>query len=424
MGARIAPERRTRVDLIVTAVIVVAVVVAGALVWATSGARTSELTVAGDVPPAPEVAEATPTALREVWTARSAATPLPQLTQNSVLTADGGTVTAHDVRDGSPVWTYRRDLPLCGALAAWPSGENRVLAVYRNSRGCGEVTGLRGDTGARFGARSSDADDAVTLGYDGDHVLSAGTTRLETWGTNLVRGIEYGRVDAVVNPDVTPGREHCRIYSALPGGNRIGLIERCDGDVGYRLTVLGSSLDSKEKVIQWGTTMLTTTAHGPAPQIVSGGSGVFTVYDGGTDATGEVGRRPGARLRVYTAQAEALSQHTVEGPAQPPTGSVPVVDQGMVTFWTGAATVVIDASTGAPLFQALGTVGPGSVMAGELLLPMPGRISVRQLSDGREVRSIPVDRHGYDADRSRPVSVRVLGTSVVEQRGDTVVVLS
>ncbi|MCF8571174.1 hypothetical protein L5G32_12930 [Gordonia sp. HY002] len=415
MGVRIAPERRTRLDLIVTAVLVVAAVVVGVVVWAGSSARHSESDPAANAAAAPQPADASPGALEQVWSAPSAATTVPQLTAASVVVADGGTVRALDPTSGAQRWRYHRDLPLCGALAAWPGGEDLAVSVYRNSRGCSEVTALNGGTGLREAQRSSDADDTVALAFDGEYVMSAGPTRLETWGSNLVRGIEYGRVDAPVNPEVAPDRSNCRLYSALPGANRVAVVERCDGDLGYRLTVLGSAEDSDEKIVQWGTTMLTQTSHGPAPRLVAGGSTSFSVYDPGTDATGEVGRAPGPAIRVFTPEVAAVATRPVAGVAAP-AGS-PSVDSGVVMFWTGLGTVVLDGNSGNVMFEVPGTIGTGAVMAGELLLPMPGRISVRQLSDGRESRFIPIDRGGYDGN----VALRVLGDTVLEQRGPTVV---
>lgn len=415
MGARIAPERRTRLDLIVTAVLVVAVVVVGIVVWAGSSARLSESERAATAPaPAPSD-DASPASLREVWSSPSGATVLPQLTAASVVVADGGTVRALDPTSGTQRWRYHRDLPLCQALAAWPGGEDLVLGVYRNSRGCSEVTGLDGGTGMRTTERSSDADDAVNLSFDGDYVVSAGSTRLETWATNLVRGIEYGRVDAPVNPGVAPERSHCRLYSALPGANRVAVVERCDGDFGYRLTILGSAEDSEEKIVQWGTTMLTQTSTGPAPRVVAGGPMSFTVYDPGTDETGEVNSAPGPSVRVFSPEAESVSERRVAGVPEP--AGAPSVDSGVVMFWTGTNTLVLDGASGNVLFEVPGALGTGAVMAGELLVPMPGRVSIRQLPGGREVRSVPVDRGDYDGF----VALRVLGDTVVEQRGDEVV---
>lgn len=79
-------------------------------------------------------------------------------------------------------------------------------------------------------------------------MLAQGRTRLETWGSNLVRGIEYGRIEAPVKPDAQPQRTGCDISSAVLGGDRPALIEHCDDDHGYRLTVLGVNQDDDEKV--------------------------------------------------------------------------------------------------------------------------------------------------------------------------------
>ncbi|MBM7366206.1 Rv3212 family protein [Gordonia hydrophobica] len=416
---RIKPERRTRTDLIVTALIVVAVVVAGVAVWWTSSARHSDLQTATERAPVQLPAENVPRTLAVKWSAKSDVTSVPQITRDSVMSAADGTVTAHRADNGAQVWRYHRDLPLCAAAAGWQGGDNSVVTVYRNDRGCSEVTALRGVDGGRHGARTSDADDSVDLSIGADYALLYGPTRLETWGSNLVRGIEYGRVDAPVNPDVGPGRTGCRLYSALSGADRVALVERCDGDHGYRLSVFSADQTSDEKIRQWGTTMITTSAKGPAPRVIAATDSTIAVYDGGVDPTGTVGGPTGPRIRLFTAQAESAGEHPVAGDPGAPERSRPIVDQGVISFWTGKATVVLNANNGSPLFQVADAIGPGAVMAGQLLVPMPGVISVRRAYDGHEEFTIPVDR----GDQVRPVSLRVLGDTIIEQRGTDVVAL-
>lgn len=416
---RIKPERRTRTDLIVTALIAAIVVAAGVAVWWTSPARHTESVTATTPAPVQLPAENVPREISVRWSAQSDVTTVPQITRDSLVTASGGTVVAHRLSDGSDLWSYRRNLPLCAAAAGWTGGDNDVLAVYRNSRGCSEVTSLRGSDGARHAARTSDADDTVHLSIDTAYALLYGPTRLETWGSNLVRGIEYGRVTAPVNPDVAPDRTHCRLYSAVSGADRVAIVERCDDDPGYRLTVLSSNLTSDEKIRQWGSTLITTSAAGPAPRVVAATDSTIVVYDGGADPSGSVGGPQGPRLRLFTPQAESRSEHPVAGDAQVPERSDPIIDQGVVSFWTGKATVVLDASNGNPMFQVTDAIGPGAVMAGQLLVPMPGAISVRRVFDGHEEFSIPVDRGQVVG----PVALRVLGDTILEQRGTQVVAL-
>ena len=415
---RIKPERRTRTDLIVTTLLVVAAVVAGVAVWWTSSARQSHLETATQPAPVQLPAETVPRSVTVKWSAPSDVTSIPQITRDTVVAAADGAVTAHDV-DGRQVWRYTRNAPLCAVASGWQGGDNSVLTVYRNDRGCSEVTSLRGVDGSRHGARTSDADDTVDLAIGTDYALLYGPTRLETWGSNLVRGIEYGRIDAPVNPDVTPDRTGCRLYSALPGAGRVAVVERCDGDHGYRLTVLGADQTSDEKVRQWGSTMITTSARGPAPRVIAATESTVAVYDGGMDPTGTVGAPTGPRIRLFTPQTESSGEHPVAGDRGAPERSRPITDQGVVSFWTGRATVVLDANTGSPIFQVADAIGPGSVMAGQLLVPMPGGISVRRAYDGHEEFFIPVDR----GDIVGPVSLRVLGDTIIEQRGTELVTL-
>lgn len=416
----IAPERRTRTDLIVTALIVTMVVVAGVLVWWTSSARQSHLETATEQVPVQLPAENVPREVTEKWSAPSDVTSVPQITRDSVISAASGTVTAHRLDNGRQVWRYRRDLPLCAAAAGWQGGDNSVLTVYRNDRGCSEVMSLRGADGSRHGARSSDADTHTDLSIGTDYALLYGPTRLETWGSNLVRGIEYGRVDAPVNTGVGPDRTGCRLYSALSGADRVAIVERCDGDVGYRLTVLGADQTSDEKIRQWGTRMITTSAGGPAPRVIAATDSAISLYDGGSDSSDVVDAPRGPRVRTFTPQAEAGGDHPVAGDRAVPDRSRPIIDQGVISFWTGQSTVVLDASNGSPLFQVAGAIGPGAVMAGQLMVPMPGGISVRRAFDGHEEFRIPVDR----GDVAGPVSLRVLGDTIIEQRGTEIVALS
>ncbi|WP_454165242.1 Rv3212 family protein [Gordonia iterans] len=413
--ARIAPERRTRLDLLITAVIVVVTVVIALIVWLGSPARNTELSTAPSEPQTPLLTESLPESFVELWRAPSPVTRTPSIGRATVVTGDGGTVSGRDPETGEVLWHYRRDLPLCAAVAAWPGGENATLAVYRTSRGCSDVTALDSNTGDRKGNRTSDADAQITLSYDRTFALASGDTRLETWGTNLVRGIEYGRIDAPVNPESSPDRSSCRLHSALSGGDRVAVIERCGRDHGYRLSVLSSTLDSDEKVREWGSALITETAHGAPPVVVSVTSDTVTVYDGGADSGSD---RPEPVIRTFGADAHQRSARTVSGDVTPPAGSEPVTGNGLVTYWTGRSTVVLDAGTGEPTVQIADTVGPGEVATG-LLVPVTGAISVRDPANGHELRRIPVDRGGYTG----LVSLRVLGPYVIEQRGAEVVVI-
>ena len=415
-AVRVRPERRTRVDVLVSIAIVVVVAIGGALVWSVSPARH---TVSEPSTQAPEVASASSVPERVVpaWRATSSATQVPTLGRSVVITGDNGQVTGRDPLTGDIRWLYRRDLPLCGVNAAWATSNDETVAVYRNSRGCGEVTALDSGTGQRVGSRSSDADSAVRLVADGGYVVSQGDTRLETWGSNLVRGIEYGRVDAPVKPGVQPGRTNCRLLSSAVGGDRIAVIERCAGDPGYRLTVLGAVLDNDEKVKQYGSSLITDRTTGPAPILIGMSTSAIAVYDGGGNAIPAPTPAPGPTIKQYNTDGAQTGSNSVDGPIAPPTESVSLTSGGLTTYWTGNATVVLDGQTMRPLYQVPGTLGPGSVMAASLLLPSRSGISVRDPATGREQRTLAFSRDGYG---SGMIAVRALGDTIVEQWGATV----
>jgi hypothetical protein len=62
-------------------------------------------------------------------------------------------------------------------------------------------------------------------------------------------------------------------------------------------------------------------------------------------------------------------------------------------------------------------LGPGTTMAGKLLIPHTGGIGVYDLKTGTKQRFLPVARPAVDS----PIGLKALGTTIVEQRGDTVV---
>lgn len=402
------PERRTPVDLLIVAIIVVVVVVAGVAIWATSSVENTESDPSPVAATTPETATAVPAAFTEAWRAASGATAGPVIIGGVVVTGDGGTVVGHDPATGRELWSYQRDLPLCGVTGASASGRDYAVAVYRNARGCSEVTALYGATGQRATSRSSDADSSIDFSSDRDYVVAQGDTRLEVWRSDLVRTIEYGRVDAPVNPKSQP-RSGCELVSSAIRSPEVAVIERCGIEPGYRLTVLGATLDSNEKLEESGSTIITDNVGSP-PRIVAVGQNGIAVYVSS----------PGPMLETYAFDGTLQNRTTLLGDAVD-IKSKPIASGGVITFWTGKATVVLDAETLQARFQVPQTLGPGVVMAGSLLLPSPAGISEHNLIDGKPIRTIPVQRNGYTGG---VITLGVIGDEVVQQWGSTVSVLA
>lgn len=412
------PLRRRPIDFAVSAVIVVALVVVAVFAWHASSARRTTLSPATAAPTTPPYPDRTPARLVPRWHAASTATRSPQVTDTVVLTGDDGAVVAHDPHTGRELWRYHRDIPLCALLAAWSPSTPTALAAYRNSRGCGEITALDADLGKRRATRSSDADHAITLQSDGGYVLGVGATRLETWGSNLVRGIEYGRVDAPVKPDRGPRTgTGCEFSSGMTSGDRVAVIEHCDGDPGFRLTVLGAVLDKDEKITLYGSSVITSGTAFAAPTIVAMSESAIAVYDGGENSP----EPAPPTIRVFNSDGADTARQPVPGPRTPPTATTSVTSDGLTSVWTGQATVVLDGDSLRPRYTVPHTRGPGIVVGGQMMVPDDRGYVVVDPATGRRVGELAVPRASNGkAAESTPINPASLGDVILEQVGDTV----
>src|ERR1700756_3142678 len=141
----VRPERRTKGDVLAAAAIAVVVVVAAALIWWTSDARTTINRPAAVPAPAPTPAREVPATLNQLWIAASPATTAPVVVSGAVATGDGREVDGRDPGTGETRWSYARDSDLCGVSWVY----HLAVAVYKDDRGCGQVSTLDGDTGPR-----------------------------------------------------------------------------------------------------------------------------------------------------------------------------------------------------------------------------------------------------------------------------------
>ncbi|WP_430333501.1 Rv3212 family protein [Rhodococcus sp. ACT016] len=400
----LAPERRTRLDVAVAAVIAIVVAVAVTAIWTRSDARGTTSVTANTPAPEAGTALSVPETLTEIWHADSPVTAAPVVAGGAVATADGGTVTGRDRLTGAELWRYQRDMPLCGAIGAW----NTVVAVYRDQRGCSQVTQLDGATGERKAQRSSDADDAVTLSYDGTYVVSRGSERMEVWRSDLVRTLEFGRVDAPVNPGKQP-RTGCELSSAAAGGTRISVLMRCPGEAGDRLSVLDAVPKDNQEPKETGSNLV-GAADAPGTRLIAASGDRTALYLPASPLGG-------ARIAVYDGTGGEVASYPVAGPVS--ADATAARNGGVFTWWTGTELIALSTSELAPRWTMSGASGPGAIMAGSLLVPVPGGIAVVDPTNGMEQRRIPVARD----DETAPIATTVLGDVVLEQRGDQVFAL-
>ncbi|MGV0837510.1 Rv3212 family protein [Mycolicibacterium thermoresistibile] len=401
----VKPERRTRGDLIAALAIVAALAVAAALIWWTSDARaTISRPAAAPIPDLP-TADTVPSTLRELWSAPSPHTNRPVLAGNSVVTADGDSVHGRDAHTGAVLWSYARDRELCGVTSVY----DYAVAVYPDQRGCGQVSTIDGDTGRRGPARSGYADAEITLSSDGATVLSAGDSRLELWRSDLIRMLSYGYLDAQIKPDV-PTTPLCRLESAAASSSMVSVLEACPKHPDLRLTLLRVSDEEDVPELKY------VELPGIAPD-----SGARVIAVSGT-TTAVYLPTPTPVVNIVDETGTTVASTLVERSASPQATASRSDD--LITWWTGESVLVFEADglryryTVTPSAGDV-ALGPGTLLADRLLVPVTGGYDVFDPQTGAGQRHIPLSR----TPQQSAVIPLAAGTAVLEQRGDTLVAL-
>ena len=406
----IAPERRTRADVVAALVIALVVAVTAGVIWWTSDARATESRPAATQVPKPVAAKSVPASLRELWTAPSGHTTMPVVAAGAVVSGDGGTVAGRDPVTGQSLWTFRRDRELCGVTWLY----RYAVAVYPDSRGCGQVSTVDAGTGRRGPTRSGYADKTVTLSSDGSTVLSAGPTRLETWRSDMVRVIGYGEVDARVKPNQVGVGKGCELLSATGDSSNVAVIQACPNQADLKLTLLRAADQDDEPEVR-DVPLREMTA--------DSGARVLAVSDTSTAVYVPL---PQPRLAIFDETGNEVASEGLDVAPSPEGLQNNAVTRaaGLITWWTGHALVVFDSNRLAHRYTLTGAgprqpVGPATAMADKLLVPLTEGVGVYEASAGTLERVIPVDRGGYRG----PVVPNVVSSTLIEQRGGTLVAL-
>lgn len=398
----IRPERRTRADLIAAAAIAAVVLTIIAVFWWRSSERTTISRPAAGPAPSTTSASAVPSTLTQRWTAPSGATLAPILLSGNVITGHERTMAGLDPQTGEQRWSYARDLELCGVSYVY----DLAVAVYPDKRGCGQVSGIKAATGQRGPTRTSYADEVVTLSSDGSAVLSFGATRLELWRSDLVRMLSYGEIDAPIKPVNTKLGEGCTLMSASASDAAVGVLEACPEEKDLQLTLLKPAKEEDEPELK------TVPLAGVA---VDSDARVLAVV-GTTTAVYLPSPRP--EVVVYDETGSKVSSTPLPGPPKLMEELPAVTRAGeQITWWTGSAVMVFDnklayrytldaADRRTPL-------GPATVMAGRLLVPVADGLAVFNPTDGAYERTIPLQHPDGEA----AVIPAASGQMVIEQRG-------
>jgi hypothetical protein len=375
------------------------------LVWWTSDARATDSRPAAAPIPALTPAKTVPQSLRQLWTAPSGRTTMPLVIGGVVVTGDGRTVEGRDPATGNTLWSYTRDLELCGVSYVY----QYAVAVYPDTRGCGQVSTIDANTGTRGSARTSYADAEVTLASDGTAVLSTGESRLELWRSDMVRMLSYGALDARIKPDV-PTVPLCRLVSAQASSSAVSVLEACPRQPDLRLTLLRPSDEEDTPELKYV----------PQPGVPSDSDARVVAVADTTTAVYVPTPKPAVNIVDETGETIAST-----GLAHPPSPQATMSRPGdLITWWTGDSVMVFSANglgykyTVAPAGRNV-PVGPATIMAGRLLVPVTGGYDVFDPETGQGERHIPVTRPSTSA----PVVPAVAGSTLLELREDQIVAL-
>ena len=406
---RRSPWNRPR-DRLIAGLILVVALAAGLVVWAGGESRATISQTADPAPPLPDPPTAVPDSLTELWRAPDGAAPIPLAGNSDVVTASGGDIVGHDPLTGAVRWRYSRDLRLCTMADGW----SRALAVFRkdgvdNQSGCSEVIELDPDTGRRLAQRTGSAQLGTRLVTDGVYVTAYGPTLLDTWRDDLTQTSEYGEVPALVNPGKQP-RTGCTYGSVAAAASRIGVVERCPGDPGDRITLLQAvPKDADQPQVSYS-------------QILPGSSAQLVAMSGDYAAIAMPDQRV---LVIYGLSGGQVATYPLDLPAadlaHDPAGGVASISiaSSNVYWFTGSKVMALSRDNLAPLWTLGSALGPGVMFDHQLVVPIQGGLAVLNERDGSTIRTIGLDRHGYTG----PVRLTTIGPVLLEQRGDTVVAL-
>lgn len=397
----------------IAAVLIVAAVVAVvAWTWLDAPARNVDHVVAGpvaadstpgDAAPAPDRA---PAGFTQIWDVPAPKSTGPFTVDGLVIAADDRGVSAIDPATGESVWSYHRDIPLCASMIS----DGRVVTVFRGPAGCGEVTSLDAATGAYHATRRSLSSANVEPVRSNDRVGVRDASLVELWRDDLVRTVEYGRVEAAAEPGLQP-HPGCSVIDAATRGRVLAVVNDCPD--GHRLVLQEATPDESRSPEITGDVELP----GPARVAAIGQLGAAVAVDGHILAFALDGS-PGPTWAAPPSTLPATPPSAAAAPAPAPATVTADLPHHM-TWFTGTDLVALRPDDLSVDFVVPGALGTGAIVGEELLVPVRGGFARVSWSSGDTVGTVPMARP-----ESRPgdaVVTAVAGDVLVEKRGDRLV---
>jgi len=400
------PLRRTRGDLIATAVIAAVCVLLLLIAYFTAPIRQDELAPAAEEFPDAGILANVPNGLTESHALPDASpSPRPLVVNGLVITYADNTITATNPA-GETEWTYKRGPELCGMASAW----GNVVAVYRTKIGCGDVVSIKAATGQYVDTRSAISPEQVAVIASNDRVGTvgnAGISRAELWRSDLVRTVEYGELEARQEPETQPN-PGCTLTSALTRTELLAITERCEDGAWLRFQKTTPE-DSRKPEMHDGSVAIPEGAY-----LVGISQDAAAIHDPATSKVTSYDK-DGAELASTSVPESNLLADSAIGVADVQTADLP----HHMSYFDGNNLLLLDPATLAVTTIYQGALGTGAAIGGRLLYASSDGIAVADWDSETVEKVIPVDRGGFTGQ----VAVASAGPTVVEKRGADVVVL-
>lgn len=425
-----SPERRSRTDIIATAVIVAGLALGGAGVWLGSDAHSVQHHVAdGESKEIATSSEELPRDVRQLWTAKTQGEDLVA-DRGGVVAIEGTKVKMLEMNSGQQRWSYDKGEDVCTVMRGW----DKTTMVFRGPKGCGQAVSLDSSTGQYWSTRDALAPDEVNAINGEDIIGTVSGSRVELWRSDLVRTVEVGKP---FTPVKVGKQEYtkCTFTSAATAGHLLATMQACpkkngrDDDGGSSAT---HKAESGKKIVRL---LNTTPEDSDAPETwhtfrVPAGSELVAASEYREAIAIPPQEKKAARIQVLSKEGDFHNFSVDVGTEIPDRASrnntavyrPQVVRTKAMTGWfNGRALVALNPETLRPMWSLPDAQGAGVAVRDKVAVPIRNKgIAIVNPATGKVERTIAVDRGGYEGS----VELAFSGHTFVEKRGDQLIGLS
>lgn len=422
-----SPERRSRTDIIATAVIVAGLALGGAGVWLGSDAHSVQHHVADGEPK--EIAtssEELPRDVRQLWTAKTQGEDLVA-DRGGVVAIEGTKVKMLEMNSGQQRWSYDKGEDVCTVMRGW----DKITMVFRGPKGCGQAVSLDSSTGQYWSTRDALAPDEVNAINGEDIIGTVSGSRVELWRSDLVRTVEVGKP---FTPVKVGKQEYtkCTFTSAATAGHLLATMQACPKKNGRDDDGANSATHKAESGKKIVRLLNTTPEDSDAPETwhtfrVPAGSELVAASEYRAAIAIPPQEKKAGRIQVLSKEGDFHNFSVDVGTEIPDRVSrnntalyrPQVVRTKAMTGWfNGRALVALNPETLRPMWSLPDALGAGVAVRDKVAVPIRNKgIAIVNPATGKVERTIAVDRGGYEGS----VELASSGHTFVEKRGDQLI---